>query len=90
MLSNNTDCERELRRLLVRVGCRQHLRDDFSAIDYSVIDKSKIADFVDLIQAAYEIEIRDDELVVENFSTVHALASFIRSKQSFAMTRKRS
>ncbi len=56
--------------------------DGDSLIENSVIDSTGVLELVLFLEQTFDIEVRDDEVLPENFDSVSRLASFVRGKQA--------
>jgi len=62
-------------------GVRDTLDDDFPLLERGVIDSMGLVDLVSFLEEEYRIRFRIEELAPDNFGTISAIASMIRSKQ---------
>lgn len=53
-----------------------------SLLEKGVIDSMAMVELVAFIEQAYNIRIRDEELMPENFDSLSCIAAYIQSKQS--------
>jgi acyl carrier protein len=60
----------------------ESLRDDDLLLEGGVIDSGSIIDLVGFLESRFGIQVLDDELVVENFTAVDAIAAFVASKRN--------
>jgi len=60
------------------------LRDDDSFIDNSIVDSTGILELELFVEEAFGIQVRDDEVLPENFDSISRLASYVRRKQQAA------
>lgn len=58
------------------------IQDDDSLIGRGIIDSSGVLELVAFIEEKYGIQVEDDELVADNFDSIHRLCGFIQRKQS--------
>lgn len=56
------------------------IADDDSFMDKGIIDSTGILELVAFIQDTFTIEVRDDELVPDNFDSVEKLSRYIARK----------
>ncbi len=56
------------------------IRDDDSFLETGVVDSMGVMELVAFVQAEFGIEVTQQEIVVENFDSIHKLADFVRSK----------
>ena len=61
---------------------QERLTDDFALIDEQVIDSIGIYELVSFIEGKWGVEVRDEELLPENFATITAVTKLIESKQA--------
>lgn len=61
-------------------GSRDELTGDTDLIESEVIDSLAIFELVGMIEDRYEVEVDDTDLVLENFVSIDAIASMVRSK----------
>jgi len=54
--------------------------DDDTVVFPDLVDSLGIMEVVDFLEAHYEIEIGDDELLSDNFATLSAMASLVARK----------
>ena len=62
-------------------GRDEELDDAFPLTENKVLDSMGIFKLVSFLENEYRIEIDDEELVPQNFSTIGAVAALVRSKQ---------
>jgi len=60
------------------------LSDDDSFIDNSIVDSTGILELELFVEEAFGIQVRDDEVLPENFDSISRLASYVRRKQQAA------
>ena len=56
------------------------LTDDLPLIEEKVIDSVAIFEVIDFLEDEFEIEVLDEELVPENFSSIASMARLVDSK----------
>ena len=56
------------------------LNDDDSFLETGVIDSTGILELVSFIEDEFKIEVKDDELVPDNFDSVSKLSGYITTK----------
>lgn len=66
---------------LVKDKKHANLSDTDSLIDSGIIDSLGIMKLIGFLEDKISIQITDDELIPENFSTVDAIASLVQKKQ---------
>ena len=72
-----------LTRLLIDEIVRSPIEDipqDLSLIDSGLIDSLGLLNLVDRFEEEFGVEVGDDDLVPENFETIAAMASYVRSR----------
>ncbi|HEX2699656.1 MAG TPA: acyl carrier protein [Acidimicrobiales bacterium] len=79
---NASDVENGLRTFIVQqLGWHgQELTSDLSLIENQVIDSLGIFEIVNHLEAQYNVEIGDEDLVPDNFETLDALARLVVAK----------
>lgn len=55
--------------------------DDESFIDNSIVDSTGILELTLFVEETFRIEVRDDEVLPENFDSVNRLTDFVVRKQ---------
>ena len=63
---------------------RLPIGDGDSFIENSIVDSTGILELEIFVERAFGIEVRDEDVVPENFDSVSKLASYIRRKQKAA------
>jgi len=58
------------------------LQDDSSFLESGIIDSTGVLELVSFVEETFEIEVRDEELIPENFDSVDKLARYITQKQA--------
>lgn len=58
------------------------LPDDLPLIAQRIVDSLGIFQLVSFVEDEFGVEVRDDEVVLENFATIATLAAFIEAKRS--------
>jgi acyl carrier protein len=78
------DIENRLRTFIVEQlrwnGAPEDLTDEFPLIEQNVIDSLGVLEVSAFLQTTYDIVIEDEELVVDNFRSLSAVARFVTSK----------
>jgi acyl carrier protein len=54
--------------------------DDDSFLDNGIIDSTGVLELVSYIEEEFDVEVRDEELVPDNFDTLNRLVSYIENK----------
>jgi acyl carrier protein len=65
-------------------GDRSLLTDDYDLLEHDVIDSIGVFQLVSLIEERLGVEVPDDELVPENFSSIGALARMVETHRASA------
>jgi acyl carrier protein len=58
--------------------------DDASLLDAGVIDSTGILELTMLVEETFGIQVRDEEIVPENFDTVRCMAAYVTAKRAAA------
>lgn len=73
-----------IREIIVRdlrfAGSPSELTDDYGLLDNAVIDSMGIFRLVGLLEDRYGIEITEEDMVPENFETIHSVAALVAAK----------
>ncbi len=56
--------------------------DDFGLVTHGIIDSLGIFTLLDFIERELGVDIPDDELVVDNFSSIGTIAALVEEKRS--------
>jgi acyl carrier protein len=62
-------------------GTQQDLTEDYPLIDRHVVDSLGLFELVSFVEGEFGVEIRDEELVPENFGTIGDIVKFVDSKR---------
>jgi acyl carrier protein len=62
------------------------LTDDVSFLENGIIDSTGVLELVSFVQAKYEIQVTDDELVPDNFDSLAKMERFIMGKKGNAVS----
>ena len=57
------------------------LRDDTSFLGAGILDSTGFLELVSFMEATFGIEIRDEEMVPENFDTLNAIEAYTQRKR---------
>jgi acyl carrier protein len=60
----------------------EQLTDDVRLIDERIIDSIAIFEMIDFLETRFDIEILDEELLPENFSTIASMTRLVDSKST--------
>jgi acyl carrier protein len=63
---------------------RIQLDDDASLLEAGVIDSTGILELTMLVQETFGIQVRDEEIVPENFDSVRRIAAYVTAKRTGA------
>ena len=66
---------------------KRKIANDAPLLDGGIVDSMGILDMVTFIENEFRLTVADDEMVVENFASIAALAAFVQSKLSDACVR---
>jgi len=55
-----------------------NLKDDTSFLNDGIIDSTGILEMVTFIEETYEINVDDDDMIIENFDSLEAIAAFVK------------
>jgi acyl carrier protein len=67
-----------------------HFCDDDSFLEKGLVDSMGILSLVTFVQGKYAITVEDEELVTDNWDSVHRISRFVRSKLSESKTAEAS
>ena len=62
-------------------GDAARLTDDYPLIENDVIDSLGIFQTVTHLEQVEGVEVADEDLIPENFASIHSIATLVRSKQ---------
>lgn len=85
MALNETEIKATIRRFLdsnFLLGKKIELKDTESFLDSGLVDSTGVLEFVGFLQETWAIEVKDEELLPENFDSVQNLADFVRRKKA--------
>ncbi len=60
------------------------LGDEDSFLETGIIDSTGVLELVSFVEEEFEIEVRDEELVPENFDSLNKLAEYVGRKSGVA------
>lgn len=63
-------------------GDSKKLKEDTNLLDKGIIDSTGVLELVAFIEDNFNITVKDDELVQDNFSSLIAIEKFLQSKKS--------
>lgn len=61
-------------------GDAAELTDDLPLFDRGIIDSTGVLDLVAFIEESFAVQVADAEMLPQNFATVSAIATYLRSK----------
>lgn len=56
------------------------IKDSDSFLDSGVVDSTGVLEFVNYLQETWSIEVKDEELLPENFDSIDNLTAFVAKK----------
>lgn len=63
-------------------GDSKKLKEDTQLLDKGIIDSTGVLELVAFIEENFNITVKDDELIQDNFSSLIAIEKFLQSKKS--------
>jgi acyl carrier protein len=63
-------------------GSIDELSADYPLLEQEVVDSLGIFKIISFLESKYDIEIDDEELVPENFETIHKISGLVSTKVS--------
>ncbi len=79
------DIKSEIRKYIIENFLYGHddntLGDDVSFLENGIIDSTGVLELVSFVQETFNIKVKDDELIPNNFDSLSKLEAFIVSKQ---------
>lgn len=60
------------------------LTEDFPLLERQVIDSLGLFHLVGYLESEFGVEILDEELIPQNFGTIHDIARLVREKERYA------
>ncbi len=63
-------------------GQASSLDNDTDFFDKGIIDSTGIVELVSFVEETFNIIVKDEELIPENFSSINKVAEFVKRKQS--------
>lgn len=67
---------------LIKDGSATELDNDENLIDSGVVDSLGIMKLVAFLEKSFKVAVSDDEILLDNFETIDAIAGFLSSKSS--------
>jgi acyl carrier protein len=89
--SNNSAIRSQVRTFILEkfpLARKRHIADDARLLESGVVDSLGILDVVAFLERTFRIKIDDEELVPENFGSIHDLAEFVSSKTGYLQFRQ--
>jgi acyl carrier protein len=83
MLGNDSAIRSQIRTFILEkfpLARKRGIVDDTRLLESGVVDSLGILDVVAFIEQRFHLKVEDEELVPENFGSVHDLAAFVSSK----------
>lgn len=77
-----TEAIREFIRTTFLFGSSNHFSDDDSFMENGIIDSTGVLELVSFVEGRFDIDVKDDELVPENFDSTSKLAEYVARKQA--------
>ncbi len=59
----------------------ENLTNDDSLLEMGLIDSVKMLDLIEFIETQFNITVEEDDMVPENFDSINAMVTYIRSRQ---------
>ena len=59
---------------------QQALGDDDALLGSGIIDSMGVLDIVNFLESEFRLTVSDEDLVLENFESISALSTFVRSR----------
>lgn len=59
--------------------------DDASLIGEGIVDSMGVLELVEFVQSAFDLRVRPEEVVRNNFDSVNRIAAYVRAKQAKGM-----
>jgi acyl carrier protein len=74
--------EHEIRDFVVQNYCFNgvQISDQQSLMDTGIIDSTGVLELVSFVEMQYSIQVRSDELVPDNFDSIHRVTRFVVKK----------
>ena len=79
---NTKDAIREFIRTNFLFGNTNHLNDEDSFMESGIIDSTGVLELVSFVEEKFNIDVKDDELVPDNFDSTSKLAEYVAYKQT--------
>ena len=64
------------------MGQGVEFQDDDSLLEDGIIDSLGLLDIVTFIETEFELAVDDADVTLDNFGSVHAIASYVQSKKA--------
>lgn len=64
----------------LNVKARPHLSDNYPLLETEAIDSLAVFAIVEFLESEFGIEIEEDDLVVENFASIEAMAGLVEAR----------
>lgn len=56
--------------------------DDASFVEEGIIDSMNVMELILFVEENFDVEVTDEEIVPENFNSVHKIGDYVRRKQA--------
>ena len=84
-MHNGTPIHDKIRSFVVQkfpAAKKRSLDDNVPLLASGIVDSLGMLDLVSFLEESFAIQLSDDELTPENFTTISALASFVEQKKA--------
>ncbi|MNJ70713.1 acyl carrier protein [Paenibacillus bouchesdurhonensis] len=58
----------------------EQLEENDSLVDRGIVDSTGIISIVSFIEDTYEFQIKDHEITIENFGSIHSIVQFVQTR----------
>lgn len=79
-----TDIKNRIRAFLSRFFRGHNLRDDEDIFSLGFVNSMFAMQLVQFVETEFGVEVESDDLVLDNFRSINAIARLVESKQSTA------
>ena len=87
-MERGMDIENEVRQYIIDnfmyAADSEELTNDMHLFDQGIIDSTGVLEIVGFLEESFEVQVADTEMLPENFQSVNALASYVRTKKAAA------
>jgi acyl carrier protein len=81
-LTTSDDVRTFLIEEMLFTGSRHELTDDYPLLERAVLDSNGLIRLITHLEERCSIEIDDEEIVPENFSTIGHISAFVEAKRA--------